>query len=343
MAENGLHFASPYWLLLLAAPVLVYLWLLWSASLDDDRRFQGYADAHLLPYLLGRRQHGGRIGWRRLLVWTLGWTLLVLAMATPRWGFEDRPLFRSGIDLVVVLDLSSSMNIADVAPSRIARARQEIDDLVRRNARARIGLVAFASIAHVIAPLTEDAATLQQQLPALSPDLVRLKGSRVSEALVAAGRMLAASPAESSRHVLLISDGDFADDPGHEAARQLAARGIHLHVLGIGTSAGGRVTGANGALLRDATGRSIDSQLDEAGLQQLAEAGNGIYRTAGFRDDDTRDILRVVERKAVAAVLEGQTARVWNERFFWPVLLALLVLLPLFRVPKRAGNGGSGA
>jgi Ca-activated chloride channel family protein len=343
MAENSFHFASPYWLLALAAPIVVYLWLLWSATLDDERRFAGYADAHLLPFLLGRRRRGGRIGWRRLVLWTLGWTALVLAMATPRWGFEDRPLFRSGVDLVVLLDLSNSMSIDDVAPSRIARARQEIDDLIRLNTRARIGLVAFATIAHVIAPLTEDATTLRQQLPALSPDLIRLKGSRVSEALVDAGRMLAASPKESSRHVLLISDCDFADDNGLNAAQQLAAHGIHLHVLGVGTAAGGRVSGPNGELLRDATGRSIDSRLDENELSQLAEAGNGIYRIADFRDDDTRDVLRVVEHRAVAEVLQGQTARVWNERFYWPLLLAVLLLLPLFRVPKRAGNERSGA
>lgn len=339
MAESGFHFAAPWWLILLAVPPLVWLWLRITAVRDDPGRYRDYADAHLLPLLLGSHQRQGRSGWRRLLPWVVAWSLLVTALATPRWGYEERQLFRAGIDLVVLLDLSASMDADDVAPSRLARARQEIEDLVNQNSRARVGLIAFASLAHVISPLTEDGATLLVQLPALTTDLVQLKGSRLSQALERADQMLAGSPERSSRHVLLVGDGDVGDDIALDMVRAMAANGIHFHALGVGTPEGAPVVTREGRALHYRNGDAVITRLAEARLKELAAAGNGLYRTAGFRNSDTADILDAVARDARAETVEGQVTKVWNERFYWPAAMALLVLLPQFRGPGRSSRG----
>ena len=149
--------------------------------------------------------------------------------------------------------------------------------------------------------------------------------------------MFAGQPSESSRHLLLISDGDFGDDTGADTVKRLSDAGIRLHVLGIGSDEGGPVTTDQGMPIYYAGGIPVISKLDEAGLKGLAELGGGLYRRADYRNDDTAEILQRVGRDAEAEAV-GDRVRVWNERFFWPLLLALLLLLPLFRGGRRGSD-----
>lgn len=331
MEEAGFHFAYPWALLLLLAPLVVWAWLRITSPLEHSDRYRAYADADLLPFLLGRHDLPPRQQWRRFLGWSLLWALLVIAIAGPRWDYRDIQLFRPGSDLVILLDLSSSMDVTDISPSRLTRARQEIQDLIENNRHSRLGLIGFATQAHIIAPLTEDGNSLLVMLPAISTDLVELKGSRLDGALVRAEQMLAGQPEDSSRHLLLISDGDFADGNLEEFIKRLAQEGVHLHVLGMGTEEGGPVPGANNTLLYHQDGTQVISRLDEASLKHLASIGNGIYQRADFRDQDTATLLERIGRVSHAEVVANQKTRIWNERYFWLVGLAMALALPMFR------------
>ncbi len=325
MPDIGFHFASPGWLLGLLVPPLVWLWWRFSRPKQDIGRFRAYADAQLLPHLLGLNPQREQLRWRPLALWTLLWSLLILAMAGPRWDFTDVQLFRPGSDVVILLDLSTSMTADDVAPSRLARARQEIEDFIDGNRQARVGLIAFASLAHIISPLTEDTKNLRRQLPALSTELMhpRLRGSRLTEALQRAGQMLAGQPADSSRHLILITDGDFGDDSHLELLPELAAKDVRVHVLGIGTEQGATVA----AVLH----RPVVSRLEAAPLEEIARLGNGIYQLATYDDDDTARLLAEVGKTNRANAVADEKTRVWNERFFWLVMLGMLLLLTQFR------------
>ncbi len=339
MPDAGFHFAAPWWLLGLPVPLLTWLWLRLTAPRREFERYRGYADRHLLPHLLGLREASPQSARQRWLAWSALWALLTVAAAGPRWDYTDMQLFRPGSDLVILLDLSRSMDVTDVSPSRLGRARQEIEDLIDENRYSRVGLIGFASVAHIISPLTEDGATLLRQLPAISTDLVQLKGSRVTEALARARQMLAGQPADSSRHLLLITDGDF-EEPGYlELAAELNTAGIHLHVLGVGTAAGGPVPGPDGAPLRFPRLGTVVSRLDEAALQQLAEQGGGIYRRADFEAADTAAVLGKVAADSRAAAVADAKTRVWNERYFWLTALVMLLVLPRFRRVAAARSG----
>jgi Ca-activated chloride channel family protein len=331
MAESGFHFAQPAWLLALLLPFGVWLWQRNSRTVRNTGRFKAYADRQLLPYLLGIRTASTRQLRNRLAVWTVIWSLVVLAAANPRWDYIDIQLFRPGSDLVVLLDLSGSMDATDVAPSRLGRARQEIEDLLEDNRGARIGLVAFATVAHVVSPLTEDSSNLRRQLPALSTDLVRLKGSRITEALARAQQMLTGQPRDSTQHVLLVSDGDF-DEKGYvQSASNLAAAGIKVHVFGVGTAEGTTIPGAKGQPLRHPRHGVVQTRLDEEGLKALAAAGDGIYRTASYGGEDTNALLKVLAERGPAEALADQRTRVWQDRFYWLVGLVMILLLGQFR------------
>jgi Ca-activated chloride channel family protein len=336
MPDAGFQFASPWLLLLLLAPLAVWLWLRLTSPRDHTERYRLYADKRLLPFLLGHHDLPPRQQWRRFLGWCALWSLLVIAIAGPRWDYRDVQLFRPGNDLVILLDLSRSMDVTDVNPSRLTRARQEIQDLIEQKPHARIGLIGFATLAHVIAPLTEDTDSLQRLLPALSTDLVELKGSRLTEALIRAEQMLAGQPADSSRHLLLISDGSFGDGNLDEYVKRLAREGVHLHVLGVGTAEGGPVIGPGGDAMREQDGSQVISRLDEAGLKKLAAVGNGIYQRADYRDDDTRALLEAVSKQSHAEAVANQNTRIWNERYFLLVALVMLLILPTYRRFTRA-------
>ena len=326
------HFSEPHWLwaLLLCLPVALWLLLLHRYS-GGSEHLQQYADSHLLPHLLGRTEASKHTRWRRFARWTALWTLLVLAMAGPRWAFTDVQLFRPGTNLVILFDISRSMNVTDVQPTRLVRARQEVEDLLNLNRGIRVGLIGFATVAHVVSPVTEDMNGIRRTLSALDTDLVELQGSRLLYALESAARLLAGQPEDSNNSLLIVSDGDF-DEPGLEQRLQaFAADGVRVHVLGIGTPEGDAVPGRNGHSIRDRKGQPVVSSLNEPLLQALAKAGNGIYQRADYRERDTDKILDEVKAQALPAKEQDEQTRVWNEQFHLLAGLALLMLLPLFR------------
>ncbi len=336
MAEllDAFHFSEPAWLwaLLLCVPVAGWL-LLFRHLTGNNERIQQYADAHLLPHLLGRSTASSSTQWRRYARWVGLWTLLVLAMAGPRWGFTDVQLFRPGTNLLILMDISRSMQVADVRPSRLARARQEVEDLLNQNRGVRVGLIGFASVAHVVSPVTEDMRGISRVLSALDTSLVRLQGSRLLSALDRAQELLAGQPAESVNSILIISDGDFEEPGLEQRLEELAAAGIRVHVLGVGTPEGDAVPGQgrDNPWIMNRTGQPVISSLNEPLLKSLAKAGNGIYQRADYREKDTGRILAEVKAQALPDTDRDERTRVWNERYFWLTGLALLLLLPMFR------------
>ncbi|MCP3869585.1 MAG: VWA domain-containing protein [Gammaproteobacteria bacterium] len=331
MAEFSFHFGSPWWLLALLLIFPVGAWLRRSTVSGKIAQINRYADPHLLPHLTGSRELRTRERWRRFSRWALLWTVLVLSIAAPRWDYTQVQLFTPGADLVILLDISRSMEVSDVPPSRLSRARQEIEDLINQNHQVRVGLIAFASVAHVVTPITEDGQAIRNLLPSISSDLVRLQGSRLGQALERAGSLFAGQPKNSQHSILLISDGDFADRDLEQQVKTMAAEGVRLHVLGVGTLAGGPVPGRNERFLKNNRREVIESKLDEVGLEKIAMLGNGVYLRADYRDEDTADILELAASGASARHSGDEQVRVWNERFYWLLIPAMLMLLPLFR------------
>jgi len=324
MNSLAFHFAQPMWLLALLLIPLVLGWLWFTLPGRHKGQEHQYADTHLLPLLVGINQTDASRRKRPLVIWALVWLLLVLAMAGPRWDYQQIRAFQPAADMVILLDISASMNIQDVRPSRLARAQQEIQDMVRLNPGIRLGLVAFASIAHVVTPITEDGASLIRQLPALTTDLVRLQGSNLGNALKLAASLLEAQGNESSHHILLLSDGDFADPELQQKITELTEQDIRLHVLALGTDGGGPVP-----YLTAQGGKAVVSRLNEQSMRALAESGNGVYQLADYRDEDSQLILDAVMAQAELRQDNSTPTRIWNERFYWLLIPAMLILLLL--------------
>jgi len=335
--EAGFHFEQAAWLWGLLALIPVAAWLWRSAAMAARGPIHRYADPHLLPHLTGTRELKTTERWGRYLRWSVLWALLIVAMAGPRWDYEDVRLFHPGNNLLILLDISRSMQADDVAPTRLGRARQEIQDLILQNRQVRLGLIAFASVPHVLSPITEDTVTILNALPALSTDLVRLQGSRLHQALDRAESLLGSLPEDGARSILLISDGDFDEPDLAPRIERLAKQGIKFHVMGVGTEEGARVPAQQGGWITDRRGQPVVSALNEELLEELARAGQGTYRQANFRDDDTAEILKAAAVARLPLETGDERTRIWNERFYLPVLALAALLVPNFRgrPPRR--------
>ncbi|HKW94299.1 MAG TPA: VWA domain-containing protein [Methylomirabilota bacterium] len=186
------------------------------------------------------------------------------------------PAYRAPAAWVVALELSPSMDAADVPPSRIARARYAIDDLLSASHDARVGLVAFAGDAYTVAPLTSDVATVRNLAQPLTPSLMPEPGDRLAPALEESARLLQAS-AGRDRQVIVFTDGFTDPAVALVTARELRQQGITVSVVGIGTASGAPEPNGNGGFARDAQGQVALTRLDTGLLGQLAAAGGGHY------------------------------------------------------------------
>jgi Ca-activated chloride channel homolog len=265
------HFLHPYWLLVLPPLLAFALWL--ARRRGRDGPWPRLLDGELLTRLRLKEGSAGRSPW--LLIGAI-WTLAVLALAGPTWQRAITPAYRAPAAWVAALELSPSMDAADVVPSRIARARLGVDDLLSAARDARVGLIAFAGDAYTVAPLTSDVATVRNLAAPLAPSLMPESGDRLAPALDAAARLLRASPGRD-RQLIVFSDG-FADPArALSTASRLRREGIAVEVVGVGTAGGAPEPDGDGGFVRNAQGQVVLTRLDADLLAKVAAAGGGRY------------------------------------------------------------------
>ena len=265
------HFLYPYWLLALPPLVALAVWL--ARRRGRDGGWPRLLDGELLSLLRLSDGSAGRSPW---LLIGLVWTLAVLALAGPTWQRQITPAYRAPAAWIVALEVSPSMDAVDVAPSRMARARYAVDDLLSAAQDARVGLVVFAGEAYTVAPLTSDVTTIRNLAQPLAPSLMPESGDRLAPGLEEAVQLLQASPGRD-RQVIVLTDGFTDPAQALIAAQQLHRQGIDVNVVGVGTGGGAPEPDGNGGFVRDASGQVVLTRLDGDLLQRLATAGGGRF------------------------------------------------------------------
>ncbi len=301
--------------------------------------------------LVAPRAGGGRPAARLGLSLT-GLALLALALSRPQCGTRTEPVRRSGVDLVVAIDVSRSMLARDVAPDRLTRARLEVGALLDRLGGDRIGLLVFAGEAFVQCPLTTDAGAARLFLRAVGPGSVPQPGTDLGNALRGAAEVLdAAGDARGrTRVVLLVTDGEDLEGGAAAAARALSDAGVRIFALAVGTPAGapvplldaqGKITGYE----KDRRGEPVVTHLDLAALQAIAERGGGEVYQIGSPDRGPAAFLPALDRLARSEV-ESRITLEYEDRYAlaaFPAFLCLLagLLLGEARRTPRAREGGA--
>ncbi len=280
--------------------------------------------AGLLPIVRQRRVRAG------LIVGAL--LCLGVALAGPRLGTALREARQESLDLLIALDVSDSMRVDDVAPSRLQRAKLEIERIIEERRGDRVGLVVFAGEAFLQCPLTTDRSALRLFLGAAEPDQIAIQGTDFARALAVADQAFNASAeggeAERPRAFLVVSDGEDHEGGLDSAADALRDDGVTILALGVGTDEGGEVPnvrrGTVTGVRRDRSGQPVISQFEPGALRDLA-GRSGLYRIArsGAVAPQINDALDGLDR----AVLAQSEFAASAERFQWPLALALLLLV----------------
>ncbi len=329
---SDLHLLRPAWLLALP----VGWWLIW-AWLGAARGARGgwsrVVDDALKPFVLAvpEAMRSRRLP---LIAALAAWTLAVTGLAGPSFERVEVPAFRSDDALVVALDLSRSMDAADIDPDRLARAKLKLLSLLERRQTGQTALVVFSGHAFTVTPLTSDTRTISSLVSSLSTDIMPSRGSRIEAGLERA-RMLLEQAGVREGEVLLVTDSDVSP-ASLEIARELGADGFPVHVLAVGTEQGAPIADAEGGFVVDASGDVVVPGVDLDGLGRLARAGGG--RFAGLAADDT-DLDRLFPRASTPLASgsgsvgddEELGADVWRDEGIWFVLLALPLLALSFR------------
>lgn len=321
------HFLRPYWFLALL-PLALLLWQLWRQKYHS-RSWRAVCDPQLLPYLL--TDSGGRQ--RRWPVLLLGGVaiLIILALAGPVWEKIQQPVFRDQSALVIVLDLSRSMDAADIKPSRLALARLKIIDILHRRKEGQTALLVYAANAYTVSPLTEDSNTIVSLVKTLNTQLMPVQGSAPNKALQHAANLLKQAGAVHG-HVLLITDGIIKSQAG-QLAKQISEQGHQLSVLGTGTTDGAPISIEGGGFLKDRSGGIVVPKLDAAALAQLARLGGGRYHSLTAAETDLDYLLAGMSIERLNAQRKETTfiADRWHEQGPWLLLLVLPFAALAFR------------
>jgi Ca-activated chloride channel family protein len=256
---------------------------------------------------------------------------MVAALSRPQWGFSVSPVKRHGLDIMVVIDVSKSMLTQDVKPSRLERTKLAIKDLVMKlNGSDHIGLIAFAGDALVMCPLTYDYNGFLLSLDDLSVDSIPRGGTDISQA-IDEGVNAYKGMADSDKAVILVTDGEDQEGDALQAARKASEKGVKIYTVGVGTREGDliQVTNADGQteFLKDADGNAVKSRLNENLLQQIAYITGGAYIRSGNTEFGLDYLYDRQLSKLKKHDAETKMARLYDERFQWPLTLAFILLL----------------
>lgn len=330
-----MDFARPAFLYLIILVPLAALFLSWSVRRrrSDIIRLGTPSLIAALCASLSARQ-------RRLktTLWFIALIALILALARPLVGTQVQTAIQRGIQVMVVLDVSTSMLAEDTRPNRLERAKLTIKELMRHLDGNELGLVLFAGAAFVQFPLTSDYHTADSFLNSAGPWAISRPGTALAEGIRAALDGFPSGIA-SNRVILLLTDGEGHEGDALAAATAAAEAGVVVHSIGFGSPAGEPIplrdeTGALVGYKQNVQGETVLSRLDEAILQQIADESGGLYLRAGAGGDTVSTVTG-----AITALGSGELTSPFElrgvERFEWFAGLALLTLTAEFLIGER--------
>lgn len=274
---------SHYLWFLLVVPILLGI-VYWYNRRMSQKREEYFGKELFQKLRTGFWPLGNRIRQVSLYV---GLTLLIIAAAGPKIGTEVREVKRQGVDLLVALDLSASMNAEDVKPSRLEKAKYEINRLIENLEGDRVGLIVFTGEAYLQSPMTLDYSALRMFLNIAETNQMPSSSTDFSAAMETAAEAFSdkeesESESQASKVILIISDGENHGDSYDASLQTLREENVSIYSLGLGTEAGTNIPlyDESGSLIgykRNSEGQVISTQLQTDVLQDIANEGNGEY------------------------------------------------------------------
>ncbi len=322
-------FTQPQWLFLLLLVPITGLWM-WLTS----RHSTGLRFSSLRTLKRGPRTLRNRLQAMPAVLRMAGLSLAILAMARPQDRNVIRERYAEGVDIMMVLDTSTSMRAEDFRPNRFEAARAVGAEFVRGRTSDRIGLIVFAAKAYTQAPLTLDYDFLLEMMNELDVGVIE-DGTAIGTALAMAVNRLKDTTAKSKVIILLTDGQNNRGELSPETAAEVA-RTIGVRIYAIGVGAHGEAPFVVDHPFAGRQRRMVPVEIDEEMLQSVAEMTGGRYFRA-TNNQALRDIYKEIGELEQTKI-EERIYTDYEERytdFLFPglglIFLELLLSTTLFR------------
>ncbi|MEX0719387.1 MAG: VWA domain-containing protein [Balneolaceae bacterium] len=328
---------SYLWFVLLLPVAIMLIW--WQGRRLQVKKSSYFSEELFSSLRKGYWSFGGNLKTVFLLT---GIFFLIISLAGPQIGTEVREVKRRGVDMLVALDLSASMNAEDVRPSRLEKAKFEINRLIERLRGDRVGLVVFTGEAYIQSPMTLDYSALKLFLDIADTDQMPSSATDFKSAMetsLQAFEALDDNPSEAAKVLLIISDGEDHGQSYSEELERLIDHSISIYTLGIGTEEGTTIPiyeeNSNQLIgyKRDNNGQVVTTRLQNSVLQSIANTGNGDYYSIERGNDGIDSFLARVDELEKGEFASQEYADYKNQ-YQWMGAFGLLFLVCSALIPN---------
>ncbi|WPR75251.1 VWA domain-containing protein [Algoriphagus sp. NG3] len=319
------HFLRPIFLWTFAPLLLIFLISL--LSIRQEVTWKGMIAPHLRPFVIQKGNEHMKVWMQIIGVLAIGFGILELS--GPTWKKVEVPGQKLETPLVILLDLSQSMLVTDLQPTRLERAKFKITDLIKQNPQARMALIGFAGTAHTIVPLTKDYDIVLSHIDGLRPDVMPIPGSNLADALILADTIMAVTDAPGT--VMILSD-DIEDQEFELIRDFIQNSGNSVQLLAINTAAGAEVPNLSGrGTIKDKDGNAVMSVLNENVLAQLNSLEKVTVNRLTLDDSDVEMISNAVKKNLIFTEKPEEKDDDWRDAGFLFIIPMAVLLLLWFR------------
>ena len=316
------RFEDPIYLYALALiPLLLVLRFLLIRQ--QKRRLRKFGDRDLVRQLMPDVSRFRPLVKFSLLLTALA--LLIVMIARPQFGTKINREKRTGIETIIALDISNSMLAEDVAPSRLDRSKMMVENLVDHFTNDKIGLIVFAGDAFIQLPITSDYVSAKMFLSSISPSMIATQGADIAKAITMASNSFTQQEGVG-KAIIVITDGEDHEGRVMEAATEAKEKGMRVYVLGVGSPKGAPIPIGNGYYMKDNTGQTVMTGLNEEMCRQIAQAGGGAYihveNNSNAQDQLDQELDKLAKKEIESTVYSD-----YDEQFQAVGILALLLII----------------
>lgn len=251
--------------------------------------------------------------------------LIIVMVARPQMGTKVSNEKRTGIEAVIVMDISNSMRSEDVEPSRLTRAKMMVENLVDKFTDDKIALVVFAGDAFVQLPITSDYVSAKMFLSDIDPSMIASQGTDIAHAIDLASHSFTQQEGVG-KAIIVITDGEDHEGGAIESAKAANKKGQRVFVLGIGSPKGSPVPDGQGGYMKDNTGNTVMSALNEDMCKQVAQAGGGAYIHVDNNSNAQEQLDNEVSKMSKKE-FESTIYSAYDEQFQAVGIIVLLLLI----------------
>ena len=260
--------------------------------------------------------------------------LLIIALANPVLENGKVKVKSTSADIIIALDISDSMLAGDVYPNRLEAAKKKALELINKATKERVGVIAFAKNSYLVSPISFDSKTVSFLLSKLDTSSITQQGTNI---LTMLETVATANANRDKKYLLILSDGGDETDFSAEIA-YANEHGITVFVLGMGTEAGAPIKKRDGSFIKY-NDNIIISKLNES-ISELATETGGVYIQNTTSSKDIEAMLDEIVKNSEHKELKSQEIKRYVALFYYPIIVAMLILLIAFSsIGKRVKHG----